>query len=100
MGACSNNSILFGFVAQGFVVEVCAVAFLYRLRTFEKNGISQKGNFGKVYPFFPRKTRFHSFGEKSSFANACAVQIKHGTNKMSNKNCAKEYGLLTKRIRN
>ena len=33
------------------------------------------------------------------FANACAVQIKHGTKKLLNKTCAEEYGLLAKRIR-
>ena len=30
------------------------------------------------------------------FSKACAVRIKHGTNKLLNKNCAKEYGLLAK----
>ena len=38
-------------------------------------------------------------GEKFAFANDCIVQTKHSTNKLLNTKCAKEHGLLAKRIK-
>ena len=49
--------------------------------------------------FLNTSPSFLSVGENFTFSNACAVRTKHGTNKLLNKNCAKENGLLAKRIR-
>ena len=62
---------------------------------FAKKGISENLN----HFLQEKKPIFRYFGEKSTFANAFAVQIKHGTKKLLNKTCAEEYGLLAKRIR-
>ena len=62
-------------------------------------GRLRKLDFGKKYnQFLQEKSIFRSFGEKITFANACAVQTKHGTKKLLNKKYAREYGLLAKRI--
>ena len=54
--------------------------------------MSQKTEFGKVYPFLEKNSIFLSFEEKFTYANACAVQTKYGTNKLLHKNYAEEYG--------
>ena len=46
-----------------------------------KNGILEKSNLYLL---------------EFTFTNACAVQSKHGTNKIGNKNSAKEYWQLAK----
>ena len=51
-----------------------------------KNGI------WKGIPFLAKNSIFLSFGEKFTYANACAVQTKYGTNKLLHKNYAEEYG--------
>ena len=62
-----------------------------------ENWILPKRNFGKVYSFFCKKTRFSQFC-KFTYANACAVQIQHGTNKIVEYKLLKNL-LLAKRIK-
>ena len=56
--------------------------------TSEKIVFCQKGGFGKIEPFF-RKVNVR---EKFTFPSACAVQTKHGINKMLKKTVLKNMG--------
>ena len=53
-----------------------------------------KSQFWKNVTIFYAKNHFAQ-RQRKNFANTCAVQTKHGTNKFW-KHCAKEYGLLVK----
>ena len=61
---------------------------------FAKKVILEKCNL-----FLQEKPISRSFGEKFAFANASAVQTKHGSKNLLNKKCVSEYGLLATRMR-
>ena len=67
---------------------------------FEKTGFRQKWKFRKNSPIFCEQLIFLSFGEISTFLNAYAIQTNLGTKELLKQNCAREYGLLEKQIRN
>ena len=67
---------------------------------FEKSGFRRKRKFRKKGPFLGKKVIFLSFGDIFIFPNACAIQTNLGTKELLRKNCAREYGLLAKRVRN
>ena len=73
---CSDNSILFRFVAQGLVVKRFRVAFLYESRTFEKKEIwknSSSNNF----------LQEGALEKNSLFIMLVPLnETKHGTNEM------------------
>ena len=66
---------------------------LLRKLDFAKNGILPNFNFSQD------NLIFLTVGEDFTFVNACAVQTKQGTSKLSNKNRAKEHRLLATRSR-
>ena len=55
---------------------------------FAKKVILEKYNH-----FLQEKLIFRSFGENFTFANASAVQTKHGTKKLLNKNVVENMGV-------
>ena len=65
-----------------------------------KLDFAKNGNLEKNSHFSCKKTFFLSFGDIFTFPNACAIQTNLGTNELLRKNCAREYGLQAKRIRN
>ena len=76
------------------------VDFCHGSRLFEKTEFRQKRKFRKKLLFFvQKKLIFLSFGDIFIFPNACAIQTNLGTKVLLRKNCAREYGLLAKRIR-
>ena len=66
--------------------------FLRKL-DFAKNGNLEKNNH-----ILCKKLIFLSFGDIFTFPNACAIQTNLGTKALLRKNCAREYGVLAKRI--
>ena len=68
----------------------------FRKLDFVKNGNLEKITF---CIFCAKKLIFLSFGDMLTFSKACAIQT-NLSNKELRKNCAREYGLLAKRMRN
>ena len=70
-------------------------------QSFLRNlGFVENGNLGEKGPFLCKKVIFLSFGDIFIFLKSCAIQTNLGTKEFLRKNCAREYGLLAKRIRN
>ena len=61
-----------------------------RLTILEKDFVEEE---------FSKNPLFSALEKPFIFAIAFAVQTKHGTNKVLDKNCAKEHGLLAKWVR-
>ena len=76
------------------LVFVMGQCFLRKLDFVENGNLGEKG------PFLCKKVIFLSFGDIFIFLKACAIQTNLGTKEFLRKNCAREYGLLAKRIRN
>ena len=60
----------------------------------------KKGNLEKNNHNLCKKLIVLSFGDIFTFPNACDIQTNLSTKELLRKNCAREYGLLAKRIRN
>ena len=74
--------------------------FAMRQDFFEKTEFRQKLKFRKkVTIFCAKNVIFLSFRDIFTLPNACVIQISLGTNELLNTNCAREYGVLAKRIR-
>ena len=88
-------SVPFRFVALDLLVEGHRVAFLYGPRTSGKTGFCQNEILENYFVFFLQvKPIFLSFRDKFT-SNACTVRINklcRTTNKLLNRNCAREYG--------
>ena len=64
-----------------------------------KLDFAENGNLGKKGPILCKKVIFLSFGDIFIFPNVCAIQTNLDTKDFLRKNCAREFGLLAKRIR-
>ena len=64
-----------------------------------KLDFAENGNLGKKGPILCKKVIFLSFGDIFIFPNVCAIQTNLSTKDFFEKNCAREYEILAKRIR-
>ena len=85
---------------KNLLYKCMGLVFAMGQELMRKLDFAKNENLEKITIFCVKKLNFLSFGDIFTFPNDCAIQTNLSTKDLLRKNCAREHGLLAKRIRN